>query len=84
MSAIGHLALLEHRVEEGINIFFRKYFWHKIHIIILPLPMPFDASVNFCFIFSMNIPSFLPWLIMVLFIMIMILMELTARWLAAR
>lgn len=46
--------------------------------------MAFDASVNFCLIFSMNIPSFLPWLIMVLFIMIMILMELTARWLAAR
>ena len=46
--------------------------------------MPFDASVNFFLIFSMNIPSFLPWLIMVLFIMIMILMELTARWLAAR
>ena len=46
--------------------------------------MPFDTNVNFCFIFSMNIPLFLPWLIMVLFIMIMILMELTARWLAAR
>ena len=31
MGASGQLALLEHMVEEGINIFVRKYFWHKIH-----------------------------------------------------